>query len=72
MVPEVDAPEGSGLATVALGSEGGLGFVPEVEGVGDECGLLAEVELVELGPVVVTGDGAGAGGAARGAALIFV
>ena len=72
MVPEVEAPEGSGLATVALGAEGGLGFVPEVEGVGDECGLLAEVELVELGPVVVAGDGAGAGWAARGAALTIV
>jgi len=71
VVPEVEAPEGSGLATVALGAEGGLGFVPEVEGVGDECGLLAEVELVELVPVVVFVDGAGAGGAA-GAALIIV
>ena len=72
MVPEVEAPEGSGLATVALGAEGGLGFVPEVEGVGDECGLFAEVELVELVPVVVAGDGAGAVGAAGGAALIIV
>ena len=72
MVPEVEAPEGSGLATVALGAEGCLGFVPEVEGVGDECGLLAEVELVELVSVVVAGDGVGAGGAAGGAALILV
>ena len=72
MVPEVEAPEGSGLATVALGAEGCLGFVPEVEGVGDECGLLAEVELVELVLVVVAGDSAGAGGAAGGAALINV
>ena len=72
MVPEVEAPEGSGLATVALGAEGCLGFVPEVEGVGDECGLLAEVELVELVSVVVAGDGAGAGGAAGGAALTNV
>ncbi len=72
MVPEVEAPEGSGLATVALESEGGLDFVPEVEGVGDECGLLAEVDVVELVPVVVAGDGAGAGGAAGGAALIIV
>jgi len=72
VVPEVEAPEGSGLATVALGAEGCLGFVPEVEGVGDECGLLAEVELVELVSVVVAGDGAGAGGAAGGAALTNV
>ena len=72
MVPEVEAPEGSGLVTVAFGAEGCLGFVPEVEGVGDECGLLAEVELVELVSAVVAGDGAGAGGAAGGAALIIV
>ena len=72
MVPEVEAPEGSGLATVALGAEGGLGFVPEVEGVGDECGLLALVELVEFVPDVVAGDGAGVGGAAGGAAWIIV
>jgi len=72
VVPEVEAPEGSGLATVALGAEGGLGFVPEVEGVGDECGLLVLVELVEFVPDVVAGDGAGAGVAAGGAALISV
>ncbi len=72
MVLEVEAPEGSGLATVALGAEGCLGFVPEVEGVGDECGLLAEVELVEHVLVVVAGDDAGAGGAAGGAALTNV
>ena len=72
MVPEVEAPEGSGLATVALGAEGGLGFVPEVEGVGEECGLLVEVELVEFVSVAVAGDGAGAGGAAGGSALTNV
>ncbi len=72
MVPEVEAPEGSGLATVAFGAEGGLDFVPEVEGVGDECGLLVDVELVELVLVVVADDGAGAEGAAGGAALIVV
>ena len=70
MVPEVEAPEGSGLATVALGAEGCLGFVPEVEGVGDECGLLAEVELVELVLAVVAGVGVGAGGAAAGGAAL--
>jgi hypothetical protein len=70
VVPEVDAPEGSGLVAVALGAEGCLGLVPEVEGVGEECGLLAEVELVEL--VAVAGDDAGAGGAAGGSALTHV
>jgi len=72
VVPEVEAPEGSGLVPVVLGAEGGLDLVPEVEGVGDEWGLLAEVELFELVSVVVAGDGAGAGGAAGGAALIIV
>ncbi len=72
MVPEVEAPEGSGLATVALGAEGGLDFVPEVEGVGDEWGLLSEVELVELVPVVEVGDATGAGVTAGGAVLITV
>ncbi len=72
MVPEVEAPEGSGLVPVAFGAEGGLDFVPEVEGVGDEWGVLAAVELVELVPVVVAGDGVGAGVAAGGAALISV
>ena len=72
MVPEVEAPEGSGLVPVALGAEVGLDFVPEVEGVGDEWGLLSEVELAELVPVVVVGDAAGAGVAAGGAVLITV
>ena len=72
MVPEVEAPEGSGLAFVVFGTEVCLGLVPEVDGVGDECGLLAEVELVELVLVVVAGVGAGAGGAAGGAALTNV
>ena len=72
MVPEVEAPEGSGLATVVFGTGVCLGLVPEVDGVGDECGLLAEVELVELVLVVVAGVGAGAVGAAGGAALTDV
>ena len=72
MVPEVEAPEGSGLVLVALGAGGGLDFVPEVDGVGDEWGLLSEVELVELVPVVVAGDATGAGVAAGGAVLITV
>ncbi len=70
MVPEVEAPEGSGLTTVDLGAEVCLGLVPEVDGVGDECGLLAEVELVELVLAVVAGVGAGAGGAAAGGSVL--
>ncbi len=72
MVPEVEAPDGSGLATDVFGTEVCLGLVPEVDGVGDECGLLAEVELVELVLVVVVGVGAGAGVVAGGAALTNV
>ncbi len=72
MVPEVEAPEGSGLAAVAFGMEGCLGRVPDVDGVGDERGLLAVVELVEPVLAGVAGVGAGAGGAAGGAALTNV
>jgi hypothetical protein len=72
VVPEVEAPEGSGLTMVAFGTEVCLGLVPDVDGVGDEWGLLAEVELVELVLVVVVGVGAGAGGAAGGAAVTTV
>ena len=72
VVPEVEAPDGSGLATVVLGTEVCLCLVPEVDGVGDECGLLAEVELVELVLVVVVGVGAGAEEVAGGLALTSV
>ncbi len=72
VVPEVEAPEGSGLAAVAFGTEVCLGRVPDVDGVGDECELLAVVELVELVLAGVAGVGAGAGGAAGGAALTNV
>jgi hypothetical protein len=69
VVPEVEAPEGSGFAAFAFGTEGGLGRVPDVDGVGDERGLLVVVELVEL---VFAGVGAVAGGAAGGATLTNV
>ena len=71
-MPEVEAPEGSGFAVGAFGAEICLGRVPDVDGVGDECGLLAVVELVELELAVVFGVGAGAGGAAGGLALTSV
>ena len=60
MVPEVEAPDGSGFVVGAFGAVVCLGRVPEVDGVGDECGLLAVVELFEL--EFVGGVGAGAGG----------
>ncbi len=60
MVPEVEAPDGSGFVVGAFEAVVCLGRVPEVDGVGDECGLLAVVELFEL--ELVGGVGAGAGG----------
>ena len=72
MVPEVEAPEGSGFTVGVFGAEDCLGRVPDVDGVGDECGLLAVVELVELELAVVAGVGAGAGEAAGGLALTSV
>ncbi len=71
-MPEVEAPEGSGFTGGAFGAEICLGQVPDVDGVGDECGLLAVVELVELELVVAAGVGAGAGEAAGGLALTSV
>ena len=35
-MPDVEAPEGSGFATVAFGRGACLGRVPDVDGVGDE------------------------------------
>ena len=64
MVPEVEAPEGSGFTVGAFGAAVGLGRVPEVDGVGDECGLLAVVELVEPELAGVVGVGTGSGGLA--------
>ena len=60
MVPEVEAPDLSGFPVGAFGAAVCLGRVPEVDGVGDECGLLAVVELFEL--ELVGGVGASAGG----------
>ncbi len=36
MVPEVDAPEGSGFEPWAFGNGACVGLVPDVDGVGDE------------------------------------
>ncbi len=36
VVPDVEAPEGSGFAAGAFGADACLGRVPEVDGVGDE------------------------------------
>ncbi len=58
-MPEVEAPEGSGFSVGAFGAPVGLDRVPEVDGVGDECGLLAVVVLVEPELAEVVGVGAG-------------
>ncbi len=70
MVPEVEAPEGSCFTVGAFGAEVCLGRVPDVDGVGDECGLLAVVELVE--PELAGGVGAVAGEVVEGLALTSV
>ena len=69
-MPEVEAPDGSGFPVGAFGAVICLGRVPEVDGVGDECELLAVVELFEL--ELAGGVGAGAGGVAGGLALTSV
>jgi hypothetical protein len=63
VVNEVDAPEGSGCWCPVDAVVVCLGLVPKVERVGEECGVLDGVEVLE--PVSV-GD-AGACGSARGA-----
>ena len=70
MVPEVEAPEGSGFTVGAFVAEDCLGRVPDVDGVGDECGLLVVVELVEPELAGVAGVGEGAEGAAGGGAVL--
>ncbi len=46
-----------------------FGLVPEVDGVGDECGLLVAGEPLESGLGGEAGGCAGAGGAVGGVAL---
>ena len=70
VVPEVEAPDGSGFAVDAFGAVGGLGRVPEVDGVGEECGLLSVVGLFEL--ELVGGVVAGVEGVVGGWALTNV
>jgi hypothetical protein len=72
VVLEVEAPEGSGCEFGAFGSEVCFGLVPEVDGVGDECGLLMVGEPLEFELGGETGGSAGAGGAAGGAVLARV
>ncbi len=64
VVPEVEAPEGS--VWFKLVGAGGvcLALVPEVDGVGDECGEFDQVQPLEF----VSAGNAGAGGNTGGAA----
>jgi hypothetical protein len=68
----VEAPEGSGCECWVLESGVGFGLVPEVDSVGDECGLLVAGERLESGLGVEAGGSAGTGGATGGAALAGV
>ncbi len=72
MVPEVEAPEGSGCECWVLESDVGFGLLPEVDSVGNECGLLVAGEPLESGLGGEAGGSAGAGGASGGAALAGV
>jgi hypothetical protein len=69
VVLEVEAPEGSGWDCWTFGCGVYFGLVPEVDGVGDDHGLLVAGETLvsELGGE--TGGSGGAGGAAGGAVL---
>ncbi len=60
----MEAPEGSGGGT--FGGGVCFGLVPEVDGFGDDRGLLV------AGETLVSGLGGGAGGAAGGAVLAGV
>ncbi len=64
VVPEVEAPDGSGLFELVFAGWVCLVLIPEVDGVGDECGEFDEVEP----PESVSGGDAGAGGDTAGAA----
>jgi len=68
-VPDVEAPEGSGCwCSVGWGWDV-FGLVPDVEGVGDECGVLVAGDLLELELGGETGVSGGAGGSTRGVVL---
>ena len=63
MLPEVEAPEGSGCGCWAGGGCGCFGLVPEVEQVGDECGVLVAGDVLEPEVGGEAGGSGGAGGA---------
>ena len=65
-MPEVEAPEGSGGGCWTFGGGVVFGLVPEVDGVGDERGLLVVGEVLGSGLGGEAGGSAGAGGAVGG------
>jgi len=65
----VEAPEGSGCGCWAGGGCGCFGLVPEVERVGDECGVLVAGDVLEPEVGGEAGGSGGAGGAMGGAVL---
>jgi len=69
VVPEVEAPEGSGCRCCVSWGCDVFGLVPDVEGVSDECGVLVAGDALELGLGGETGGSGGAGGATGGAVL---
>jgi hypothetical protein len=70
VLPEVDAPEGSGCLGLIVFTWICPGLVPEVDGVGEKCGVLEEVESLELLSGMDAGAGGGAGGATGGAGFV--
>ncbi len=72
MVPEVETPEGSGCDCWTFGGGVCFGLVPEVDGVGDDRGLLVAGEALAVEFGGEAGGCGGAGGAAGGALLAGV
>ncbi len=68
-MPEVDAPDGSGCLGLLGAGVFFLGLVPDVEGVGNEFGILELVYVLESVSGGVAGASGGCGGAAGGVAL---
>jgi hypothetical protein len=66
LVPDIEAPEGSGVFDFIVVGWRCLGCVPNVEGVGDECGELEEEEPLELASGAATGAGGNASCATGG------
>ncbi len=64
VVPEVEAPDGSFWFELVGAGGVCLVLVPEVDGVGDECGEFEEVEPLELVSAGDAGAGSGTGCAA--------